>query len=91
MMKKLLLTGIALFLVTGTAQARVWIPGSPEWNARYNCARQFQRARIQAGDSRWRRMIAMGRAGDARYVVRYTRDGQSFVRSSDRYCAARGQ
>ena len=92
-MKKLLLAGTTVLLIaTSTAQAKVWIRGSPEWYARYNCAWHFQQTQIRAGDPRWRRMAAMRRAGiNVRYAVLYTKDGQSITQSADRYCAARGQ
>jgi hypothetical protein len=90
-MKRLLLAALALGLLSSTASARVWIPGTPEWSVRFNCANYHNRALMQAGDLRWRRLAAMRRAGmDVRYV-RYTREGQSLIREADRYCAARGQ
>jgi len=75
-----------------SAQAKVWIVGSPEWNTRLNCVRSYNHVQMRAGDPRWQRMWVMKRAGvPASYAVTQTNDGRSIVRSADRYCAARGQ
>src|SRR5215831_10911254 len=84
--KKLLLAGTTVLLMAtsaAAAQATVWVPGSPAWNARLACARQVYRAQIQAGDPRWQRQAARRRAGvPTNIAVLHTRDGQSITRSA---------
>jgi hypothetical protein len=91
MIRTLTLVAAAL-LVASSASAQQWVPNSPSWNARYNCASQRAQALIRTGDPRWTRLIAKRRAGiDSGHLIRNTKDGQSITRDSDRYCAARGQ
>jgi hypothetical protein len=98
-MKRLSLAALTLGLLSTTAQAGVlsshewnarYNRGTPEWNARYNCSFRLGLAFNRAGDPRWQRVLAMRHAGVGNAVWN-TRDGQSLIRSTTRYCAARGQ
>ena len=95
LVKQLLLIGTTVLMAT-SAQARVWVPGSYEWYARYNCSRQVYISQIRTGDPRWQRHFARARAygnsyGLRLYLAHNTEDGRSITRSATRYCAARGQ
>jgi hypothetical protein len=84
-------------LASGPTSAEMMIEGSPQYNARFNCARQFYAKQIQARDPRWvghyRRLVA-GKDpqnwGD-RGSRTSTKGGRAVAREADRYCAARGQ
>src|SRR5262245_60659405 len=57
--KKLLLA-TAVVMFAASAQAQVWVQGSPGWNARAICAYRYATSTKRAGDPRWKQIARRG-------------------------------